>query len=144
MNVEIIGRRRNPPVNYYVNPELAGGAPSTPGNSNPPTGHTIGFGTINSQPLDNGHGTFNWQCNQEQADGRTFLAYEISTNNPDLQVGDKVKFIYDVENKSDSTSLHDSFSNLITIPVVVALYIPEVFTPNADTKNDLFELKGKK
>ena len=95
----------DPPVNYYVNPELAGGAPSTPGNSNPPTGHTIGFGTINSQPLDNGDGTFNWQCNQEQASGRTYLAYEISTNNPDLQVGDKVKFIYDVENKSDSTSL---------------------------------------
>ncbi|MCP9769134.1 gliding motility-associated C-terminal domain-containing protein [Lacihabitans sp. LS3-19] len=48
-----------------------------------------------------------------------------------------------IKAKADSTSIHESYSNTITIPVIVALFIPEVFTPNADNNNDLFELKGK-
>ena len=44
---------------------------------------------------------------------------------------------------ADLPSNKYSYSNVITIPVVVALYTPNVFTPNGDNKNEIFELSGK-
>ena len=98
MNVALY-RPKVPTPNQYVNPGFTGGGPNTP-----PTSHSIGGGTGNSQPLDNGDGTFTWQCNPEEVSCRNYLFFQLPTNYPGLQVGDKINIYYDIENKSASVS----------------------------------------
>ena len=60
--------------------------------SNPPTGHSLPFNTAPSLPIDNGDGTFDWYQNPSRASGRSFLSYNLETNNPGLTVGSKYRF----------------------------------------------------
>jgi hypothetical protein len=60
---------------------------------NPPTGHTIGFNTAPSYPaLRQAGGGFNWVTNPQGLNGRTFLQYELQTQNPGLEVGGEYLF----------------------------------------------------
>lgn len=45
--------------------------------------------------------------------------------------------------KATSPTNKESFSNIITLPIYGDLFLPDVFTPNGDLKNDYLELKGK-
>ena len=77
----------------YVNPELAGGAPSGPSDgNNPPTSHSIGFNTANSHPEDNGDGTFTWVCNPDGDSGRTYLGYTVHNHLPALPAGTEILY----------------------------------------------------
>lgn len=91
-----------PAPNLYVNPELAGGGPSGPahGGANlPPTAHAIGFNTANAQPVEITPNVFEWHTNYDlQAGVRSYLAYDLTANNPGLEVGETYRASYEVEN----------------------------------------------
>jgi hypothetical protein len=79
------------PTNEYVNAAFVGGAASGPSDgNNPPNNHIIGFNTINSAPIDNGDGTFSWEINPLGETGRSYLAYSMADNHPDLRIGDSI------------------------------------------------------
>jgi hypothetical protein len=70
--------------NLCVNPTLTGGAASGPNDgSNPPTGYSIGFNTVDSGPVTGG-----WEMNPNKDLGRSYLGYAIFTNHPTVQVGE--------------------------------------------------------
>jgi len=62
-----------------TNPQLAGGAASSPGNENPPTGWLLGFLSTNCAPEDAGDGYFAWRMNPEEANGRGYLYIELGS-----------------------------------------------------------------
>lgn len=96
--------RQNEP-NLYLNPELAGGSASGPvAGNNPPTNHTIGFNTGNSQPLPLDGGRFEWDCNySEEAGVRTYLSLQISDLT--LEIGTSYLITYEVQYVSGTSPL---------------------------------------
>ena len=78
--------------NIYVNFELAGG--------DPPTAHTIGFGTAPHSIDAIGDGFFEFHSNTDGSLARTYLNYELAVNNPALTVGNTYRMSVECENIS--------------------------------------------
>ena len=78
--------------NLYVNFELAGG--------DPPTAHTVGFGTALYSFDDIGSGYFEFFSNTSAISARAYLQYVVAVNNLALVVGNTYRFSVECENVS--------------------------------------------
>lgn len=101
----------------YVNSFLVGGAQSGPvGGNNPPDAHTIGFNTVESFPESIGtDGAFKWVINDAKDAGRSFLQYNLSANNPSLEVGSTYVFTVNVFSDASTVALGTSGISGITV-----------------------------
>ena len=98
--------------NEYTNPELAGGAASTPGDLNPPTGHTIEFGTVPCAPYDLGLGYYGWDFNPAEASGRAYLAADLA-----LQPNSRYRVSVTVENLSAAATRAISLASTVDVTI---------------------------
>ena len=98
--------------NEYTNPELAGGAASPPGDMNPPTGHTIEFGTVPCAPYDIGLGYYGWDFNPAEASGRAYLAVPLA-----LQPNSRYRVSVTVENLSAAATRAISLASTVDVTI---------------------------
>ena len=88
------------PPNLYPNALLAGGGNSGPsfGDANlPPTSHTLGFRTVDGEPVSIGNGAFEWNINRLLGTGRCYLTLFVDqVIGAGLEVGKTYQISYEV------------------------------------------------